>query len=240
MASVKISSISTFTIFLTLLLLSSTIYCQGGEYDDCKEDGGSGSGPGPGNGPGPGHGPGPGPGKPGPGPGGNQFPLNLFEDMDEFLSKALDPAFFKNLFDSFNQVNGILNQIMCTLIDAADGGQSDTVSKLTDLFSQLSQPLSNLLDTLANTIASLGTAAINIVFDVLPPQLSVLRDPVETAVNYFYDVVYGLKDAFEGVLNGSGDSALKGLGDASSGAEGLLQSLVNLPDTIQSLLNGGA
>ncbi|CAL1278972.1 unnamed protein product [Larinioides sclopetarius] len=237
MASVKISSISTFTIFLTLLLLSSTIYCQGGEYDDCKEDGGSGSGPGPGNGPGPGHGPGPGPGKPGPGPGGNgdgnQFPLNLFEDMDEFLSKALDPAFFKNLFDSFNQVNGILNQIMCTLIDAADGGQSDTVSKLTDLFSQLSQPLSNLLDTLANTIASLGTAAINIVFDVLPPQLSVLRD-------YFYDVVYGLKDAFEGVLNGSGDSALKGLGDASSGAEGLLQSLVNLPDTIQSLLNGGA
>ncbi|CAL1278976.1 unnamed protein product [Larinioides sclopetarius] len=193
MASVKISSISTFTIFLTLLLLSSTIYCQGGEYDDCKEDGGSGSGPGPGNGPGPGHGPGPGPGKPGPGPGGNgdgnQFPLNLFEDMDEFLSKALDPAFFKNLFDSFNQVNGILNQIMCTLIDAADGGQSDTVSKLTD---------------------------------------------------YFYDVVYGLKDAFEGVLNGSGDSALKGLGDASSGAEGLLQSLVNLPDTIQSLLNGGA
>ncbi|CAL1278974.1 unnamed protein product [Larinioides sclopetarius] len=234
MASVKISSISTFTIFLTLLLLSSTIYCQGGEYDDCKEDGGSGSGPGPGNGPGPG------PGKPGPGPGGNQFPLNLFEDMDEFLSKALDPAFFKNLFDSFNQVNGILNQIMCTLIDAADGGQSDTVSKLTDLFSQLSQPLSNLLDTLANTIASLGTAAINIVFDVLPPQLSVLRDPVETAVNYFYDVVYGLKDAFEGVLNGSGDSALKGLGDASSGAEGLLQSLVNLPDTIQSLLNGGA
>ncbi|CAL1278980.1 unnamed protein product [Larinioides sclopetarius] len=130
-------------------------------------------------------------------------------------------------------ISGILNQIMCTLIDAADGGQSDTVSKLTDLFSQLSQPLSNLLDTLANTIASLGTAAINIVFDVLPPQLSVLRD-------YFYDVVYGLKDAFEGVLNGSGDSALKGLGDASSGAEGLLQSLVNLPDTIQSLLNGGA